>query len=102
MNWNWIAGFYEGEGYAATQIHKNKTSLSSVLHLVLVQKEKSVLTQIYKFYGAGGMRQRADGVWYYYLYGKSAAVFAKRILPRMYSPRKIKQLTKALKKWEGR
>lgn len=94
MNWSWIAGFYEGEGYAGLQEHVG-TGKSWVVHLSISQCEKSVLDAIRRFVGYGKVYPQ-DHCWSYQLYGKNAVSFAEKILPVMNSKRKIRQLKKAI------
>ncbi|VVB52918.1 Uncharacterised protein [uncultured archaeon] len=98
MNWDWIAGFYEGEGYIGENVHVSDSGQSRLVHLSISQTEKHVLECIRKFVGFGKVypvtqkNKKHRKSWVYQLYGAKAIKFAKKILPKMKSKRKTKQL----------
>ena len=82
----WLAGFYEGEGYPYSRTN-------FVLHIA--QKNKQVLEDICEGYG-GRIYNNANGTHGWQLSGSRAMHLAFELLKCVHHPEKIEQLTKAL------
>lgn len=109
MTIDWLVGFYEGEGSPGRSGGKYKGKYYNYLRIQIGQKDKSPLLKIRSFLLASGYKRvyiypnrktykgRPYLSWLLYVSGSDAIKFANRVLPRMQSTAKKKQLQNALK-----
>jgi hypothetical protein len=101
MNFDWVVGFYEGEGNPGRLSSKYEGRCYSYLRLQIAQKEKSILLKIKKFFKNQGYVHvfiyPDHACWRLYVTANDAIKLAKKMLPRMQSTAKRKQLEDALK-----
>jgi hypothetical protein len=99
MNWEWIAGFYEGEGSVSYAGTKDRHSLS----LCIVQTERTILSSILKFVGFGRIHPRTRAKlhhkrqWVLVFNGAKAHRFANMLLPYLKMTRRVKQLQRYMR-----
>lgn len=100
----WIAGFFEGEGYAGCYHNRRRTLKNYyVLRASIAQREKKPLEFIKKLLGYGSLFRRRSGYknswcWYYDVANLRARKFLKLISPYLKSDYKRGQVKNALRK----
>ncbi len=107
VNWAWITGFYEGEGsvgcYKRHELRAGHHYNYHFLKFTIGQKEKTPLQLIKQAMGCGYLyhtNNRGLGggkIWMLQFTHAQGRRFAKQIRPFMCSPKKIQQLTRALR-----
>lgn len=108
MNWDWIAGFYEGEGTVA-YTNSGKRGITLYLKLVIGQKQVNILRKIAAFLRKRGHKcyiwsnnnaRLPDGRPTEFhrltIQTPSSVKVAHILLRKMHHPYKIKQLLKGL------
>ena len=101
MNWDYVAGFYEGEGtcgaYFCKYKNKNeeKTRFYYRLQVGITQNEKFILNEIKNFVGFGKIYKHGNGFQYNFT-NNNARKFLCKILSYCHSKYKMKQIKKAL------
>ena len=98
LNWEWIAGFYEGEGSAGC--YHNKRENRYHLKCTISQQNKNILNRIKSFVGFGSVciAVRETGVYKWQASTNQARIFLNNVLPYLKTTHKKKQLLKALKR----
>lgn len=92
MNWEWLAGFYEGEG--STGCHKR----GKFLHVTISQNEKYILEKIMKFLGYGNIYLTNNRNCHSLQFGnRNARKFLNEIFPYLKSKYRKNQAKIALK-----
>ena len=107
ITWEWLAGFYEGEGCAGSYITARN---ESVFRIAISQSNFLVLAAIKKFLKIGCVAEHGpsyDGIkrrksWNFQVTGMKAARLGFELLPHMRHPSKVQQLTKALNVYRAR
>ena len=99
MNWQWLTGFYEGEGCAGCYKFTRRNKYKLVAQLA--QSNKNILLKIKDFLKVSNIwkgRKTLAGSQMYHLTLQSAKArwFLNKILPYCQHPCKIKQIKKAL------
>ena len=95
MTFEWVIGFYEGEGSAWMTHHNHPV-------LCFYQKEKQVLLKIRRFLKIGKIRrkwrpkQTYKVMWALEIAGKLCAQLLRKMLPYMQTQKKRKQTIRVL------
>lgn len=96
MTWEWLAGFYEGEGSC---YYQRSNGRRRYFRIYIVQKDRAPLDAIQNFTQCGVVfkrKQRPSPNHAYSLYGFRAVHLAERLLPHMQCRKKIQQLRRCL------
>lgn len=105
MNWEWLAGFWEGEGSVGCYLRKEGKYKSYIFTVSMSQNELPILLKIQKFLaGIGSITKRINvhkshlgGIVYSYTISNSYALwFCNKIKPLLQTNKKRKQLQIAL------
>lgn len=97
LNWEWLAGFWEGDGCAGCYYNTNHNHKSWRLHADISQQEKQILILISRFIGYGKLYySKTNNVWSWRVENRQARNFLTKILPYCNASHKIKQIKKSL------
>lgn len=106
----WLAGFWEGEGFAGCYRNRRKDSRNKniiryfyVLKVAICQRQKEPLVHCKKLLGYGSFFRGRGGyknsfLWTWSAGQKGARKFLKLIRPYVINPYKQNQIDKALRK----
>ena len=101
ITWEWLAGFYEGEGTCGCYKYKQNTCYR--LSMIIVQKQKEILNKIKRFIKCGSIIRTFKNdqfgkrhCYQFMLQCAKARWFLNKILPYCRSKYKINQILKAL------
>jgi len=101
MNWEWIAGFYEGEGCPNYAGGGSKNCPKIYFRITIVQNNQKILKKIAKFTQVYRPhlwpRRNTKKSWMLVYMHEDAEAFARHLMPYMQAPHKIKQLQDALR-----
>lgn len=103
VDWHWLAGIFEGEGYAGVCNPKNTTkpgNRRTVLRVAISQRETSMLLEVDRIAGCGRIHpaNRADGgeLFMWHCSCANARKFLTMLLPFIRSSHKREQVKVAL------
>lgn len=108
LNFDWIVGFFEGEGsagfyYSNRKSWNKKRYLRGYLSATISQADERIIRRIQKFFGYGYIshtqprKQTKKHMWHWQAHYNKAEKFLSRILPYLQIGKRKKQVQTALK-----
>lgn len=94
--YNYLAGFFDGEGYAGCYKLARRNSFYWKLHAKIAQDEFYILNHIKRALGYGNITRNKDGYYHYCVNSAQARRFLRTLLPFLRSKDKIAQVKNAL------